>query len=220
MRYRGLPSLSKARFGMSFRGLFELVFLAAMLIALVTIEPMNKALVRNVIKQNATDHQLSHFANEIIIQSLLCRRFEKDILLQIDNKDARLAYQNQWAQAVSDLEQAILGFQINALHAVDREQARVWRTATIEYQKEVLELLQGIDNGTITQSAEANDMLASAKRSIRTVTDTATAVAQTKDAAVDTSSAAISNTLTTSARLMTLLILAGCIAWVTITRRQ
>jgi hypothetical protein len=219
MRYRESSSLITNRSGMSFRGWFELALLIVMLVTLFAIEPISKAIVRDIIKQNATNQQLSYFSNEVVIQALLCRRFEKDILLHIDDQTTRVAYQSQWNQAIVDLERAILGFQVNATSPADQEQAARWQAARGDYQQEVLEVLQAIDDGTITRSAEANELLTSAKSSIRGLTETATAVAEAKDAAVESSSAAMSNTLTASARLITLVLLAGCVLWVTVTRR-
>lgn len=215
MDYRGFSSTPDSRSAVSWRKLLNIVLLATILVVLIAIEPINKVLVRDVIKKNATDQQLSHFANEIVIQSLLCRRFEKDILLTINNRSARESYQAQWKQAALDLDLAITAFQVTALHQSDREQAASWKAASSAYQQEVLELFQAIDAGTIIHPTEANQLLTSGKGSIRALTDSATTVADAKDAAVEASSSMISSTLAMSSRVITLLILAGCIIWTT-----
>jgi hypothetical protein len=216
MNYQQFSSPAKNRVGTLLRGSLDVFMLVLILSALFVIEPVNKALVRDVIKQNATDQQLSNFANEIVIQSLLCRRFEKDILLNLHDQQTRSVYQTQWERAMADLEQAITGFQVTAVKQSDREQATAWKSASEEYQNAVRQLLQAIDNGTITQPTEANRLLTSEKGAIRNLTDTATAIAREKDTAVEASSSAISSSFTMSARIITLLILIGAIVWMTI----
>jgi hypothetical protein len=219
MNYRDFPRIPAKRFGISVRNMLELALISMTIIFLMAIEPINKALVRDVIKQNATNQQLGRFAHEIIIQSLLCRRFEKDIILNIHDENTRKMYQLQWEEAVERLNQAITGFEITAVGANDLEQVAAWRSSSTEYQEAVLQLLQAIDDGTITQPTEANQLLTSEKGSIRSLTDTATTVAQAKDEIVELSSSRISNTLSTSARFLTLFVVAVCIAWTIITRR-
>jgi hypothetical protein len=218
MDFRGFSSISKSRFSVALREAIQVVLLVSILAIFIAIEPINKALVRDVIKQNATNQQLSRFAHDIVIYSLLCRRFEKDILLNINNPAVRATYESQWKQAISDLDQAIEGFQVTATGQSDREQAEAWQAESMAYQQAVLQLLATIDAGTILNPAEANQMLASGKSSIRSVTDTATGVSQEKDAEVEASSASISGTLTMSSRIITLFILAASIA-LTMSRR-
>jgi hypothetical protein len=220
MNYRDFPRPSAKRLRISGRNLLELSLLSVVVVFLMTIEPINKTLVRDVIKQNATNQQLSRFAHEIVIQSLLCRRFEKDIILNIQDEDKRKTYQLQWEEALVRLDQAIAGFKITAVDANDLEQADAWRSSSLDYQAAVLQLLQSVQDGTITQPTEANQLLTSGKNSIRSLTDTATIVAQAKDQSVELSSSRMSNTLSTSARVLTLFVMAVCIALTVISRRM
>ena len=219
MNQRGFPSVLRGRFNSSFRGWLEFALLVIMIGVLIAIEPINKSMVRKVIDQNTVDQQLSDFADEVVVHALLSRRFEKDMLLNLNNDSIRSEYQAQWTQANVDLERAIQGFHAAAVTDVDRNQANRWLAASKEYRTAVLDTLQAIDDGRLTRPTEANQALEAAKVPIRTLTDTATNVARAKDTAADTSSSAIRNTLETSARLLTLLILVGCLLWIAVGRR-
>jgi hypothetical protein len=187
--------------------------------ALQAIEPINKLWVRDVMDQNVVDQQLSGFADEIVIQALLCRRFEKDMLLNLSDPAARGIYRAHWDQAAADLDRAIEGFRAAAVTVSDRAQADAWRNASTQYQAAVLQTLLAIDHGTITEPREANHVLASAKGSIRALTDTAMITARDKDMAAQSSSDAVRSALSGSARLITLFVLIGCLGYAVITRR-
>lgn len=216
---RVFSSLSTRRTGLSSRRWLEIGLLIIILAALNMIEPLSKLWVRDVIAQNVTDQRLSHFANEIVVQTLLCRRFEKDMLLNLSDQAVHNRYRAQWEQTTADLNRAIDGFQAAAVTMSDRQQADAWRITSREYKTAMWQTLHAIDSGAISKPAEANHMLTSAKGSIRTLTDTAMLVAQTKDTAVKSSSTAVQQALSVTARTMTLFVLVGCLFWMIITRR-
>jgi methyl-accepting chemotaxis protein len=218
MNYPHLPARF-TRFHLLFRRWRELALIITILVTLAAIEPFNKMFVRNVIYQNTIDQQLSNFANEIVFQSLLCRRFEKDILLNLNNQIVRNKYQEQWHQSTFALEEAIKNFQNVAITDSDRKQAFVWLAEIVEYRTAVLETLEAINNGSVMQPGEANLLLEDAKDPIRTLTDTATMVAQSKDMAMERSSSAIKNTLIAVTRVVSLVLLVGCFLWMLLRRR-
>jgi hypothetical protein len=203
----------------SLRKWIEIIILIVMLITINAIEPLSKVFVRDIVKLNEVDQQLSYHAHDIVVQALLCRRFEKDILLHFGNEPEQNIYRTRWYQSTVALDQAIQQFYTAAGTHTDREQAAAWSKASVEYRVAVQDTLQAIDTGEITSPVEANEILSSAKTAIRNLTNTAMSVAEAKDLAVETSSSTVRNTLLGSVRVLTLLLLVGCLFWI-IARRN
>lgn len=206
--------LARRRYGLSSQKWLEIGLVVLMVAGLNLIEPLSKMFVRDVISQNVIDQRLSYYANEIVIQTLLCRRFEKDMLLHIDDDAMRDTYRARWDEALLALEGSIEGFYSAAEAGPDRAQADAWRGARATYQAAMLETLQAIEAGAITEADEANRVLTEAKRAIRGLTDTAMSVAHTKEGAAESSSSALRSALSGSARTLTLLALGACLIWI------
>jgi hypothetical protein len=175
--------------------------------------------VRGLVDQNAANRQLSRFANEIVVQTLLCRRFEKDILLNHNNPIARSDYLARWGQATSDLERAIQGFSSAAVTVADHTQADTWRAEIAHYRASVQETIRTIDSGRITTPEQANTALAPAKESIRNLIDAAVMTVRDKETAVQSSSDALSDAISHSARVIVLFGLVGLILCSALDRR-
>lgn len=220
MNHRNSSSIVGDRFRFSALGWLEFAPVVLMIVVLLAIEPVSKAFVRNPIGQHAVDQRLSELADEIVVQSLLSRRFEKDILLNLTDQQARSTYQAQWTRAVAALERAIEEFHAAATTDSDREQAARWLAASRAYHSAALDTLREIDSGRVTEPAEANRLFEVAKSPIRTLTDTATTVAHAKRTAAARSGSTIRESLSASARIITLALLASCFLWLTVGRRQ
>lgn len=205
--------------GLSYRGWLEAAVLLAVLAALNAVEPINKLLVRDVIQRNETDQELSELADEVVVQALLCRRFEKDILLTLSDAAAQDTYRARWSGAAADLDRAIEAFRAAAVTASDQRQAALWRSASVQYRDAVQQTLEAIDAGRITTPGAANRALEAAKVPIRSLTETAMSAAQAKETAAESSSDAIYGAFAGSARTLTILALVGCLLWVMLTRR-
>jgi hypothetical protein len=199
------------RFGLPFQPSPTLALLLAILAVILASLLIGKEWVRGLVDQNHADRQLRRFANEIVVQTLLCRRYEKDMLLNLNDQAARGDYLIRWEQASSDLERAIQGFSGAAVHAADRAQADKWRIESTSYREAVLETIRAIDTGEITTPEEANTVLVPAKDSIRNLMDTAVITVRDKDAAVQSSSDALSGAVSRSARMIVLFGLVGLI---------
>jgi methyl-accepting chemotaxis protein len=210
---------SRTRFGLRLQLSLTFGLLIAILAVILASLLIGKAWVRGLVDQNFTEQQLSRFASEIVIQTLLCRRFEKDILLNLDDQVVRSDYLSRWNQATSDLERAIQGFSIAAVTVADRTQADMWRTEIANYRAAIQETLRAIDSGRITTPEEANTVLAPAKDSIRNLMDTAMITVRDKDTAVQSSSDALSGAISRSARMIVLFGLVGLILCSALDRR-
>ncbi|MFL5804367.1 MAG: hypothetical protein ACJ8CR_21815, partial [Roseiflexaceae bacterium] len=64
--------------------------------------------IRDTAHQAAeVDGRMSRLASQIATQTLLCRRYEKDLFLNIGDNSARADYQSKWNTAFAGLEQVI-----------------------------------------------------------------------------------------------------------------
>jgi hypothetical protein len=215
-----LPSTSsRPRPGPRLQLLLELSALVMTVAVLLAIVPIGKAWIQDIAQQNRADTQLSDLADEILVQALLCRRYEKDMLLNINDQAVRSSYLVRWGQASDDLERAIEGFAAVAVTEADRAQATRWRSESANYRAIVVQTIQAIDSGSITTLEDANTMLRPAKVAIRELTNTATVAAETKDTAIQLSSDALSSVISGNARLIVIFGLVGLLLCSALARR-
>lgn len=210
MTTRFEPFVTRKWLNLPLRRSLEIGLLVLMLVALQLIEPLSRLWVRDVISQNATDQQLSTYADEIVINALMARRFEKDILLNLANPAERERYEAQWTNAVVELEQAITGFRTTAITSGDQALADNWQTNVNQYRAGMDQVLVAITNGSVTTPTAANTLLdASKRRPIRDLTNSALAVAERKEQATQASSETLRGNLATSARIIVIVLMAA-----------
>lgn len=210
MTTRFEPFVTRKCLNLPLRRSLEIGLLVLMLVALQLIEPLSRLWVRDVISQNATDQQLSTYADEIVINALMARRFEKDILLNLANPAERERYEAQWTNAVVELEQAITGFRTTAITSGDQALADNWQTNVNQYRAGMDQVLVAITNGSVTTPTAANTLLdASKRRPIRDLTNSALAVAERKEQATQASSETLRGNLATSARIIVIVLMAA-----------
>jgi hypothetical protein len=210
MSTRFEPFVMRKRFQVPLRRSLEVSLLILMLIALQLIEPLSRMWVRDVISQSATDQQLSSYADEIVIHALMARRFEKDILLNLADPVTRNTYVERWTSAVTELELAINNFRATADTAVDQVLADDWQSSVNAYRAVIQQVLQAIEGGNVTTPTEANALLDSGKRRpIRELTNSALAIAETKEQTAQASSEALRSNLAASARIIVLVLMAA-----------
>ncbi|KAB8333735.1 hypothetical protein SD80_011780 [Scytonema tolypothrichoides VB-61278] len=112
----------------------------------------------------------SDAANTVSVTTLLCRRYEKDLFLNLDDPVLRASYLGQWQEAYADLQQAIDRYATLAQTEEDRQQVVAWRQASSAYHDAVIAVAQAIDAGTVTTPQTANAALTPFKEPIRSLT--------------------------------------------------
>ncbi|MEM8530562.1 MAG: HAMP domain-containing protein [Chloroflexota bacterium] len=127
------------------------------------------------------DVQLSRVAHNIAIATLQCRRYEKDVFLNLNDTTARANYVSLWQDAYNDLERSIADFNTLAKTEPDRNQGLKWQEDISRYRTAFFDVEQSIEVGQITTSDAANQAIDPFKETIRDLTDSATAVAISKD---------------------------------------
>src|SRR5689334_19338587 len=108
-------------------GLRAQLMLALGLLTLLTIGVAGAALW-GVAAITASSHQamevdgrMSRLASQIAIQTLLTRRYEKDVFINIADAEARSTADHNWHLADADLKQAIEAFAAFATTAEDQQ---------------------------------------------------------------------------------------------------
>jgi methyl-accepting chemotaxis protein len=129
------------------------------------------------------DARMSRLADEIAIQTLLARRYEKDLFINLADAEGRSTAEQHWRLADAGLRDAIDGFAASATTAEDLQQIAAWRAALSEYEESFAQIQKGIIAGDLTTTQAANNALAPAKDSVRSLTDSALTVAHDKDTA-------------------------------------
>jgi hypothetical protein len=89
----------------------------------------------------------------------------------------------------------------------------VWRSESATYRAAMLQTINAIEQGTITTPDQANIELASAKASIRNLTDTAIDAARTKDTAARSKSTVLSASIASNMRILVLIGLVGLVLY-------
>lgn len=197
------PMMRTSSFGPRSQLILGFAFLSFLLASVVLTSIYSFNQLRHQTRQTIQlDVRLSQLANQIANQTLLCRRYEKDIFLNIADRQQRSEYMAQWQAAFTTLQSTIARFEQVAVTADDTAQVALWRAETQRYQQAILALDQAILSGAITTPVAANEALTPAKESIRTLTDTALTTAQVKAILAEQANEELIGTTTSSIYLV------------------
>jgi hypothetical protein len=112
---------------------FALGFLSLLAAGIAAVALTGLFTLRAQTRASAADIQMSRLANEISLQALLCRRYEKDFFLNAGAPDRQQEPVQQWHISSIALREAIKVFEENATSDADRQLAGNWRDAWREY---------------------------------------------------------------------------------------
>lgn len=119
----------------------------------------------------------SRAAADMAIATLLCRRFEKDMFLNLDDAAARRDYLVKWEAAFAELQRAIERYAALASTDAQRAQVATWREQSATYDQAVREVERAMSAGQLLTPQDANAALTPYKDPIRLLTDSARAQA-------------------------------------------
>ena len=160
----------------------QLIFALGLLSALLAIVVITEVVSRAQL-QAATHRAISiegaqgRLADRVALQALQCRRYEKDVFLNLDNASVRSDYLAKWNDAYTQLGQAIDAYAA-ATESEERGEAEVWRSQSATYRAAFLQVVQQITSGAITTPQAANAAITPFKVNIRALTDSSVASAQ------------------------------------------
>ena len=209
-----LPTHPSIRFGLRMQLRAALGFLVILTVGVAGAALWGLSTIHKAAQQAVeVDGHMSRLANDIAIETLLARRYEKDFFLNLDDADARAGYEEQWQRASTALGQAIEAFAAAAATTEDYQQVATWRAALSRYQEGFAQVKRATAAGTITTPQAANNALAPFKDSIRTLTDAALEVAQRKAVAAEQAEATLEKSIAdTTWQLLAIVALALVVA--------
>ena len=105
-------------------------------------------------------------------------RYEKDVLLSIDEVDASKAYQGQWRQAVAGARETLGSLRASAAPGVQVKQVEEILALLQTYEGRAGEVIQRTINGQIVTSSEANQLMGPAKDTMHKADPLVEALAQ------------------------------------------
>ncbi len=191
-RHRWHPSL-RFQLMLAF-GLLCAILAAVLALALTGLMRL-RAETQQAITVVSTKSQL---ANEVAIATLQCRRYEKDMFLNLDQPSTRATYLEEWQAAYQTLQQKINQYATLVSTDEERKQVETWYRESTIYQTALLNIEQAIANSEITTPQAANAALTPFKDSIRTLTNSSQGWAERNSALLqeaNTSLTALSNQL-------------------------
>ena len=155
-------------------------------------------------------------AGYVALNTLDCRRYEKDMFLNMADPQVQAEYQSKWEKEFKDLETAIANYAEAAHTDASQEQARQWKASTTEYRRGVQEVLERIANGAITEPSQANQALIPFKDPIRALTEgasQATRQSMVEMAETEEGLRSIVSLFRVLVLIVTLVAVVACVAW-------
>jgi rsbT co-antagonist protein RsbR len=206
----------RLRLGFQLRLILSLGFLS-LLVALVAVFALwGLANLRESARRAATDSQASRLAEEVAMQALLCRRYEKDFFLSSGDLVAQDRPLQQWHQTSIDLLRAIKNFEDAAVSDADKQQASGWRDAWRSYVQGFGRVEIGINSGEIKTPFDALKAFEPFQENIQIMTDQAVQRAREKNASANQTSLLLDTvTSTTIGEVMAVaaLVVVASIIW-------
>jgi anti-anti-sigma regulatory factor/HAMP domain-containing protein len=212
-----VPRSAKLRLGLRGQVVLALGMICALLAIVAGIAMLSIARIQQIASRTVeVESRLNRIANDVVIYTQLCRRFEKEVFLNVDEPAGRGVYLSQWQTSYHSLEQAIDEFSRAAATDEDRRLASAWLTQGANYRAAFLKIRDAIIHSGITRPQDANDALRPYRDDIQALTDTALSTAQHKALKVQQAEATLLETTTRSSWLVLLIsaiALAAALAW-------
>jgi rsbT co-antagonist protein RsbR len=195
------PGTSRLRPGLRLQLIFALSALAALLVVVIGLNLLSTARIKEITSQTVeVEARLNRLANDVVIYTQLCRIYEKQIFLNIDDPSKRDFYLLQWDSAYQRLESAIDAFASGAVVGEDRRQAETWRRELGSYREAFLRVRQAIAYSAVFKPQDANGLIEPYKGDIETLTNTALTMAELKAVNAQQAEAALLDNTTSNTR--------------------
>jgi signal transduction histidine kinase len=150
----GMVGMLLLTMGICFSGFHELALLRL-------------GIAQNIEQQETFTRPVAH----ITVQTLQCRRYEKDMFLNLADRQTFEKYINLWAISVDSLTSAISRYRHHAITTRQIQDSEKWLATAVAYQQQVLLVIKKIQDGQINSPTQANEQLAPHKDIIRSLID-------------------------------------------------
>lgn len=174
----GVSSASRLTFRI--RLVLALGFLSLLVAAIATVALLGVINLRSSARHASADSEASRLASEIVIDALLCRRYEKDFFLSSGNLTAQDAPLQKWHQSSIALRGAIKAYEDAAASEADQQQALAWREIWSQYTRGFGRVEIAINVGEIKTPQDALATFEPFQADIQALTDEAVQIAQRK----------------------------------------
>ncbi len=152
---------------------FGVVLLLLLVVAVAGYWGM-ESVTRETVSMLRGDSKVSQLADEAKIATLELRRFEKDTLLNMENKLVMQSYQDKWKAELSQLQTIVT--ELGALVTTDEDKQLVaaMQTEIAVYDRGVDGVVAGINDGTIKTPQQGNAKVTEVKDEIHRMENAAT----------------------------------------------
>ena len=155
---------------------FGLVLALLLFVAIAGYSGM-QSVVRETVAMLRGDERLSQLADENKIATLELRRFEKDTLLNMDDKGEMSAYQEKWKAQISKMHENLAELDKLAINPEDRQLLSQIDTELNIYEQGVRAAVAGIEANKIKSPQQGNLKITEVKDEIHRMEAAATDLA-------------------------------------------
>ena len=125
-----------------------------------------ESVTRETINMLRGDAKLAQLSDEAKITTLELRRYEKDTLLNMDNKPVMEAYQDKWKAQLATLSETVNQLNERVSSDSNKELVNAMRTEMTAYERGVAGVVAGINDGTIKTPQQGNAKVTEVKDEI------------------------------------------------------
>jgi signal transduction histidine kinase/DNA-binding response OmpR family regulator len=115
--------------------------------------------------------EAERWAARLAVQALQCRHFEQSYILHLREREARAHDRARWAEAWEGLTQALDQMASRVEDAEARAKITGWRNQAVQYRVRMLDVIQRVDEGELTDPLAASQMLAPFEPAMRELVD-------------------------------------------------
>src|SRR5438270_8397573 len=108
-----------------------------------------ESITRETVSMLRGDAKISQLADEAKITTLELRRFEKDILLNVDNKPVMQAYQEKWKTQLAHLRSTINELNSHAMSESSKQLVNAIEVEITVYERGIDGAVVAINDGTV-----------------------------------------------------------------------
>ncbi len=120
------------------------------------------------------DSKVSQLADEAKIATLELRRYEKDTLLNMDNKPLMQSYQDKWKAQLAGLRSVVSDLDTRVASDSSKQLVSAMESEIAAYERGVDAVVAGINDGTIKTPEQGNAKVAEVKEEIHRMEAAAT----------------------------------------------
>jgi methyl-accepting chemotaxis protein len=152
---------------------FGVVLLLLLVVAVAGYWGM-ESVTRETVSMLRGDSKVSQRADEAKIATLELRRYEKDTLLNMDNKPAMQNYQEKWKAQVAELRSIVSDLDTRVASDSSKQLVAAMEREIAAYERGVDAVVAGINDGTIKTPQQGNAKVTAVKEEIHRMEAAAT----------------------------------------------